>query len=347
MKNLFIHPESPIKNALKQIKKTSEKCLLIINKDKIFLGTLSDGDLRNAILKGSLKNTIKNFYNKKPTYFYQNKINYKKIENSLLKEGLTLIPILNNKNKVIRVITTKSYFKSEKKKIKSSPINMIIMAGGIGKRMKPLSNILPKALAPIRDKPIIQHIFEKFSQKQKINFTVSLNHQKEIMISFLSQLKKQFNIKFLKEKKLLGTAGSLGLIKNKNKNLIVTNCDTLIDIELMDLMKFHEDLKNDLTMVVSSKQYKLPYGTCKIDENNLLDKINEKPSFNFFINIGLYVIGPKILKTIKKNIPIDMTDLISNSKKDGKKIGVYPIEDDAWIDIGQWSNYKKVFDKIK
>jgi len=136
------------------------------------------------------------------------------------------------------------------------------------------------------------------------------------------------------------------LEKKLNKPFIVTNCDTIIDVNFDDLMNFHITNGNDITLVASSKEHIIPYGTCKLTKKGYLQKIVEKPKFDFFVNVGLYVLNPNLIKLIPKNKIHDMTDLIQLVKRKKKQIGVYPIDDGSWIDVGQWSEYHKAVDRL-
>ncbi len=349
MNEIFIKKDINNKVALKLLKKTGQKCLIVVDEKRRLRGTLSDGDLRNSILSGGFKGSIKNFYNKKPIFFYQNNINFAEAKKYFLKENITVIPIINKKSKKIhRIITPRSLLKKFDKIVLKKPnLSMVIMAGGEGRRLKPFTNIFPKPLVPIDNKPVIQHIMEKYSSENNINFYISVNYKSAILKSFFKSIKNNHRIKFIEETKPLGTAGALSLMNYKNKQpLLVTNCDTLIDIDLNDLLNFHKVKKNNITIVSSHKEIRIPYGTFEFDKNNFLKKIIEKPKLNFFINIGLYVLDGKILKSLAKGKYLDMTDLISDMKNKKKQIGVYPIEKDAWMDVGEWSEYKKASDKM-
>ena len=346
MKQFLVKPNLNIKKALKYIKKTGQQCLVVVNNENKLLGTLSDGDIRNAILKGKYpKDKINNYYQKNPICLYNNYYSINKVKKIFLKNRIGIIPIINKKTKVVvDVLTFEKVFKKNKN---YSSISVVIMAGGKGERLKPFTTILPKPLVPIRDKPIIEHIIEKFNKNNNSNFFITVNYKSKILKSFLEEMVSKTKLSFIDEAKPLGTAGSLSLLKNKiKKPFLVTNCDTIVDINFDELINFHNLNKNDLTLVASSKEYKIPYGTCIINKENFLEKIIEKPKFDFFINIGLYVLNPHLLKMIPKNKKFDMTDLISLLRKQNKQIGVYPIEDNAWIDVGQWSEYRKAINQL-
>tara|TARA_Y100000310_G_C20548974_1_gene747072 strand:- start:522 stop:1190 length:669 start_codon:yes stop_codon:yes gene_type:complete len=221
------------------------------------------------------------------------------------------------------------------------------MAGGKGTRLEPFTNVLPKPLVPINEKPVIEHIIEKFVENKVSNFFITLNYKSKILKAYFQEMKPKFKLSFIDEPKPLGTAGGLGLLDGKlKKPFIVANCDTIININFDDLIHFHISNGNDITLVASSKEHIVPYGTCKLTKKGYLEKIVEKPKFDFFVNVGLYVLNPALLKLIPKNKTYDMTDLIKLAKTKKKQIGVYPIDDGSWIDVGQWSEYHKAVDRL-
>ena len=222
------------------------------------------------------------------------------------------------------------------------------MAGGLGQRLKPFTSILPKPLIPINNKSVLEHILDNFYNSGIKDVYISLNYKSKTMKSYCQEIKSKFNIKFLVEKKPLGTIGSLKLLKNNNdKPIFVTNSDIIIKSNISDMYNFHQNKNNDLTMVVAAKQFIIPYGVCKTTSDGTLNKIDEKPRQEALINTGLYLINPKIVNLIPKNKEFDITHLISTMKKKKKKIGVFPIADDAWVDVGQWSEYREAAEKLK
>ena len=162
------------------------------------------------------------------------------------------------------------------------------------------------------------------------------------MKAFFEELQPDYLAEFIEEQKPLGTASSLKYLENKfDKPFFVTNCDIIIKTDYIDLYEFHRKNNYDLTLVACMKNYTIPYGTCELNEEGLLNNINEKPEYNFLINTGLYVINPDVLNLIPKGKLYHITNLIADANNQGKRVGVYPIDDDGWIDVGQWAEYQK------
>ena len=348
MKKLFIKPNSSIKKALKQLDKSGEKCLIVIENKNKLLGTINDGDIRRAILKGkSLKSTISAIYEKNPIFLKNEKYSLGYAKDLFLKNKTNVIPVIDNSKKVIDLIFFSDLFNKNNNKKKQISKTVVIMAGGKGTRLEPFTNILPKPLVPINEKPIIEHIIEKFVDNKVSKFFISLNYKSRVLKAFFQEMKPRLNLSFIDEPKPLGTAGALSFLKGKiKKPFLVTNCDTIININIDDLYNFHISHNNDLTLVASAKEYIIPYGTCSLSKKGYLRKILEKPKFDFLVNIGLYVVNPSLLNIIPKKKLYNMTDLIRDLIKRNKQVGVYPAGEESWIDVGQWSEYRKAVDRL-
>ena len=178
-------------------------------------------------------------------------------------------------------------------------------------------------------------------------FYLMLNYKGRILKAYFEELQPDYGIHFVEEDIPLGTAGSLRFLDGHfSKPFFVTNCDIMIKTDYTSLYKFHEEGGYNITLVASAKDYVIPYGTCTLNDDGHLSHINEKPKYDFLINTGLYVLNPDILNIIPKDKFYHITHLIEDAKNQGKKVGVFPIDDDAWIDIGQWAEYKKTLNAI-
>ena len=349
MKKLLVKSNITLRMSMKTLNKTPVKCLLVVNDDNKLLGTLTDGDIRKALLKGhSLNDRIKKIYNSNPTVLYHHNYLLEDAEKIFQVEKFDLIPIVDKNGILIDYLDWQNIVNdhqvNERTKIN---VPVVIMAGGKGTRLEPFTSVLPKPLIPIHNKPIIQHIIEKFNSEGIENFYLSINYKGHILKAYFQELDPKNNYEYIEEKKMLGTAGSLNYVKNKfTVPFVVTNCDVIIKTPIKTIYNFHLKHENDITLVASAMEYTIPYGTCQLNDKGYLSKITEKPKYNFLINTGLYIIDPKILSLVPKNKFYNITELIEDAINVNKKIGVFPIDDDEWVDIGQWTEYKKTIDKL-
>lgn len=353
IKKFLINENNSIKYAINSLDAISNNynCLLVKNNKNQIIGSLTDGDIRRSLVKKSnLKLKVKNICNKNFLFFYKkgHKIEDIKKIISNRTNNIDIVPILDNSRKLIKIFTKDNFQNQKIKKINNlGKIKVFILAGGYGTRLKPATNILPKPLIPVGDKTLIENVIKKFYDQGLKEYIISINYKKELIKAYFRDLKLDYKVSFIEEKKKLGTAGSISYLKKiKGDNFIVTNCDTIIDVNLKNLIEFQKHRKLDLVIVVNYKNYNLPYGEIEVDNRGNFIKIKEKPSYKFLINSGLYLMNKKVINFIKKNVFLNMNDFINSMKTNKFKVGLYPITDRSWIDVGQWSEYIKFKKKI-
>jgi len=348
MKDITVQSIISIKRAMKALDKTAEKCLLVVDQNNKLLGTLTDGDLRRSILKGKkFSENVESCFNSEPTTLQKQNYSDKEAKKLLRDKKLDLIPLVDKEGIVVDYITWTNLGEKEQKGSSLKNIPVIVMAGGKGTRMEPFTKVLPKPLVPIHDKPIIEHIIENFTEMGCRDFYLTLHYKGKILKAYFDELQPDYKVHFVEEQEPLGTAGSLRFLNGKFRHpLFVTNCDIIIKADYANLYKFHNKGSYDITLVASTKEYIIPYGTCELNGEGNLSHINEKPKYDFLINTGLYILNPDMLELIPENSFYHITHLIKDAKTLGKKVGVFPIDDDAWIDVGQWVEYKKAVELL-
>tara|TARA_B100000787_G_scaffold166997_1_gene153038 strand:- start:2167 stop:3228 length:1062 start_codon:yes stop_codon:yes gene_type:complete len=347
MKNLKITPDVSIKIALQLIKKNGAKALVIVDKNNKLLGSLSDGDIRNAILKNiSLNKKIENIFNRKPKYLIQGKYSKKNLNDLIRKNNFTIIPVIDDFKKVKEIFTLKSFSKNKTRKNNKKnilkKIPCIIMAGGKGTRLQPFTDVLPKPLIPIKKQTVIERIINNFTDYGVNKFLISINYKAEILKAYFKELKPKYKLKFITENKPLGTVGSLSkLSKKEGKYFFITNCDTISNVNLGNMYNFHIKNNYDVTLLTSSKIHQVPYGVCHVAKNGDLKNIEEKPKFDFLVNVGLYLVNNEVIDFIPKNKVFHFTDLIKILQKKKYRIGLFPVYKNNWLDVGEWDEFKK------
>lgn len=334
MNNILVTTKNTIQETLAKLQSSSLRCLIVVNEQNILQGTINDGDIRRAILKNAKLNfKIEKYYKKKCYFIKEAQLPKINTEEKLKKLDINLIPVVDKNMKVINYISGnikkyKLFFKNNQK------FETIIMAGGLGSRLKPYTNILPKPLLPYRNKTIIENVINKFQDYGFSKFIISINYKSILIKSFFKELSPKYRISFLEENKPLGTAGVLFKLKNKNKNYIISNCDAIFEVDYNELINFHKNKKFDITIVTSIQKDRIPYGVCKV-QNNKLQNIVEKPEKNYLANTGLYLVNSKVFKLIKTNENISFVDLINRALLQKMNIGIYPVPSNAWLDLGQ------------
>ena len=344
-KKFLIPEDSSLEMALKEMNTLGNKCLVIANKGN-FIGTLSDGDIRRALLSGkSIDSPIKGIFNENAFSVLEGEYEEGDLKKVFLEEQYDLIPVLDKKNQIKDIVAWGDFFQPQSPQKRDMPV--VIMAGGEGERLKPFTNILPKPLIPLNDKTVIEKILDSFTDSGFCNFFLTVNFKGKILTAFFEELEPDYSIGFIEEKTPLGTAGSLHMLKEElQSTFLLTNCDVILNLDHGDLIDFHHKNNCEITLVASAKKMTIPYGACEIDKQGFLSKITEKPSLDYLINAGLYIVEPSALKEIPHGELFHITDLIEKVKSKGKRIGVFPIDDGAWIDIGQWEEYRSALRKL-
>ena len=350
MKNITIKPSATIKEAMELLDKTAEKVLLVIAADKKLIGTLTDGDIRRHILKDqNLTAYIKNIYKRDPVFVFQEDFNSENIKKVFTENKINLIPVLDKNKRIIEYLSWEKVFGNDRNKKKqkiTTPV--VIMAGGKGTRLEPFTKVLPKPLIPVGDKTVIDHIIDRFRVYGINEFYITINYMAKIMRAYFEEKCPDYTISFAEEDEPRGTAGSLKLIKDKiSAPFFVSNCDIIIEADYADLYNFHKKSGCDITLVAATKQFNIPYGVCELNGNGSLKNINEKPEYNFLVNTGLYVLNPDILELIPDNGTFHITHLMGKVQDNGGRVGVYPVSEGAWVDVGQWAEYRNALKVIE
>jgi NDP-sugar pyrophosphorylase family protein len=221
------------------------------------------------------------------------------------------------------------------------------MAGGKGFRLDPFTRVLPKPLIPLGDEPIIKVIMDEFSKFGMNDFYISLRDKERMVRAYFYDHESGYQIQYIREKEPLGTAGALKHLEGKIKEpFFVSNCDIIIRTDYSAFYDFHKNGGYALTMVGSMRQFTIPYGVCDTDNSGLLQSIREKPKYDFLVSTGLYLLEPEVIRYIPEGESFNMTDLISKVQDNGLKIGIFPVSEGSWTDVGQLSEYKEIINKL-
>ena len=334
-KNLFKKEELLI-NVINKFNRNKQKIILLTNNNNCIIATLTIGDIAKALSKYKhTKIPIEKIANKNFLYmdykiFLKEKDRNFFFSNNSLK-NVNYIPILKNK-KITSLIKIK-------KKIYPKKTPVVIMAGGKGKRLLPITKKIPKPLVKVNGVPMIESLINNFKEYKYKNFYISVNYLKDKIKNYLKKKNLKVNIEYINEKKYLGTAGSLyfmNSIKNNEvdyDNLIVTNCDIDMSLNLESLVKFHNEKKSDFTIVSKLILNRSSFGIIEAKNFDII-RLQEKIEYEQFINCGIYVVKKRCLKILKNNTRIEMNVFINKLIKKKFKVLKYPVVDE-WKDLGQ------------
>lgn len=215
-------------------------------------------------------------------------------------------------------------------------VPVVIMAGGRGMRLMPYTDILPKPLLPIGDRSMVEHVINRFYQYGCRRFYMLVNYKKNEIITYFRKKKCDYSLEFIGEEQALGTGGGLSLLKEKvYEPFILVNCDTLIEDDINKVYQRHKSSNHLITIVCALKNFKVPYGVIDVDKGGRVLSMREKPNMDFLVNTGCYFAEPRVIREMEYNCPVDFTDVIKKYMEQGERIGIFPISECGWIDMGQ------------
>tara|TARA_B110000967_G_C18885897_1_gene563964 strand:- start:2104 stop:3150 length:1047 start_codon:yes stop_codon:yes gene_type:complete len=334
--DICIHSYSTIETAMKVIGLGGVKIVMVVDNKNRLLGTLNDGDIRRGLLrKKTLNDTIESIYSRNPVI----------AKKGILKEGLLhlcltnrigQVPIIDDDQKIIDI-----FIMDDQLLKKQHENHVVLMVGGLGMRLRPLTEKTPKSMLNVGDKPILQTIIKGFVDCGFINITMCLGYQSNIIKNYF-QDGSAFgaNIDYVIEDKRMGTAGALTLLKSKlNKSFFVMNGDLLTNVNFDKMLDFHESNNSKATMCVTEYEIEVPFGVVNLDNEKIIS-IEEKPTQSFFVNAGMYLLEPECINLIPTNKFYDMPSLFEEMIKNNLKVTSFPLKE-YWLDIARVADYEK------
>lgn len=333
--------------AMQKIDDNAKGILFVTDEQGRLIGTVSDGDIRRWLLKtGMITVEIRLLMNPHPRYILRGELSDP--YGYMRQCQIHALPIVDSCMRVRDILLSDSEERTpDKRKGGLKDVTVVIMAGGKGTRLYPYTKILPKPLIPIGDVPVIERIINHFHEYGVTDFIMTVNYRKNMIKSYFSEIEKDYSIEYVEEDKPLGTAGSIKLIKRRfDKPVIVTNCDSLIRADYSELFRFHSESENSVTIVAAMKNDVIPYGVIYSKENGEIDNMVEKPRRSYFVNTGMYVMNPEIIELIPDDTFFHMTDLTEQAMKHGYRVGMYPISEDSFLDMGEFEEMKRMEDKL-
>jgi dTDP-glucose pyrophosphorylase len=345
MINKFLIPkDSSIKTAMKQLGASSNKILFVIDASQVLFGTVTDGDIRRWILRnGSLNKKVEAICNRRPVCVQESKYILEEVKKIMINQKIECIPVVDSRKKIVNALFWENIFGEKyKKPQKKLNVPVVIMAGGQGQRMSLFTKIWPKPLIPVGEKPVIELVMDSFHENGCDDFSLVLKYKAEMIKSYFENANIKYKVRYVEEPQPRGTAGGLRFLpKNFGKTFFLSNCDIIVREDYEDMYKFHKNYGNDITIVASYKHFVVPYGVIK-SNRQALEKIIEKPEHDYLVVTGMYILEKSVINFIpRKNEAFHMPDLINKVKQENGKVGIYPISENAWTDVGELEKYKE------
>ena len=338
---ICIFANSTIEEALNVINSGAVKIALVVNDDDQLLGALGDGDIRRGLLrKKTLNDTIEDVYSRNPVIAYEGHSS-EELLRLCSTNRVSQIPIIGEDKRIIDL------FFLDEELSKEHENTVVLMVGGLGKRLRPLTENTPKPMLKVGGKPILQTIVEGFSKHGFTNITMCLGYKSSVIRDFFQDGSRfGVNIDYIVEDKRMGTAGALTLLKKRpDKSFFVMNGDLLTKVNFEKMLDFHESNNSKATMCVREYEIEVPYGVVTINDENIYS-IKEKPTHSFFVNAGIYLLEPECIDLIPENEFYDMTSLFEQLISAKNKTVSFPLQE-YWLDIGSHSDFSKAQNDIK
>ncbi len=329
-------PATSIRDALRVIDRGAMRIALVVDEDDRLIGTLTDGDIRRGLLAGmELNDAIESIYHRDPVTVSVTDPKERIIELAVSRR-IYQIPVVDEYHRVVRLAEIDHLIRKEK-----HPNTIILMAGGEGLRLRPLTNETPKPLLPVGGRPILETVIRQFKKQGFSRFVICLNYRgKQIRDHFGDGSSLDVEISYIEEHQKMGTAGALGLLSSTpGEPLFVMNADILTLIDFESLMDYHVRNGSAATMCIREYGMEVPYGVVRLDKSTIVS-IEEKPVQRFYVNAGIYVLDPQTLTLIPKGVPLDMTRLFELAVERGLPTLSFPIRE-YWMDIGKHEDYER------
>lgn len=342
LEEILIEENSDIRTAIEQLERVRCKVIYVVSQGKLS-AAISDGDVRRYTLsEGNVNLPVKFIANYNPTFLLR--YEKEKIDGIFQRTEIYSIPIINYNQEVVEIVFRNGRRVRRKYNLECP---VVMMAGGKGTRLHPYTQILPKALIPIGEIPISERIINNFNDFGCVQFFMVVNHKKNMIQAYFDGASKEYDLTYIEEDRPLGTGGGLYLLEEYiQQDFFLVNCDIIVDADYNEIYMHHQKEGNYITIVAAKYQHIVPYGVVNCDEAKNYLSISEKPELNYLISTGMYVVDKELLRLMPHNQEIAFPDLIDEAKQSGKKIGVYVVEESAYMDMGQMEELEKMKKKL-
>lgn len=339
----FIRSETiTVAEAMQAIDSNSNGILFLIDKNRILIACVSDGDIRRYLLNGgNMSCNVLEAANFSPKYART----MNEAKSVFNRKSYYMIPIVNKGGVIVDIYSEHEEFQRKEKPALKIPV--VINAGGKGHRLDPLTRVLPKPLIPVGEQPIIELIMKEYQSYNCNEFHIIVNYKKNLMKAYFADNDNHYNITWYDEDRPLGTGGGLTLLREKFKStFFFANCDALLTANYENMLKFHKENGNVITMICAYKNLHIPYGVVEMGVNGIIENMKEKPLMSFLTNTGIYIVEPNVIDDMEDGVAVDFPEVVEKQRQKGKKVAVFPVSENDWMDMGQLPELEKMRIKL-
>lgn len=332
-----------VSEAMLRIDQNASGILFLSDETGALLACLTDGDVRRFLLSGGkMTDPVMKAANKTP----RTAGSIEEARHLYHQKNYIVIPILDERGSIQDLYFGENGIKNLPKKAKLN-VPVVINAGGKGTRLDPFTRILPKPLIPVGELPIIEQIIQEYQSWGCNQFHIITNYKKELLKAYFAENENQYDITWHDEEKPLGTGGGLSLLRGKlDGTFFFANCDALLTANYEAMLRFHQDNRNVITMICAQKNHTIPYGVVEMGKNGIIESMQEKPSFSFLTNTGIYLVEPEVIDDMEDNISVSFPEIIEMERRKEKKVAAYPVNEKDWMDMGQLPELAKLSRKL-
>ncbi|MGN0983432.1 MAG: nucleotidyltransferase family protein [Gemmiger sp.] len=343
VEELFIPEAATVLETMRKLDETGQRIVFIAPEGRL-KAVVTDGDIRKFFLRGgTLESPVAEAANYTPKSL---PIAERGRAREILQTcGIDALPLLDKRGVIIDIVFAHGLDVDNRK---HAGLPVVMMAGGLGTRLYPYTKILPKPLIPVGEQPIAELIIDRFRGFGCNEFTLVVNYKRGMIKSYFGDLEKDYTVHFVDEDVFMGTGGGLCLLKGRiDRTFFFTNCDTLLDVDFGDIYEYHRQHGHLITMVCAFKHYTVPYGVVELGEDGSIAAMREKPELNFLTNTGVYVVEPRVVEEMRDGEKIGFPDVIKRYRDAGEKVGIYPISESSWMDMGQMEELEKMRQRLQ
>lgn len=326
-----------VSEAMQRIDQNAKGILFLTDEQGILTGCVTDGDIRRFLLAGGkMSDNVMQAANHKP----KSADTLTEAKAVYHEQNYVAIPIVDNESKITGIYTGEEQKSKERASLN---IPVVINAGGRGMRLDPFTRVLPKPLIPVGDFPIIEHIMKEYQSYSCNEFHIIVNYKRDLIKAYFADNENHYNIEWYDETAPLGTGGGLSMLRGRLEGtFFFANCDALLMANYESMVKFHKENGNMITMICAYKNINIPYGVVEIGINGTIEDMREKPLMSFLTNTGSYIVEPEVLDDIEENVPIGFPDIVEKERQKGRRVAVFPVSENDWMDMGQLPELEKM-----